>query len=114
VHLPAGSHPQTVLIADLNHDGNNDILIANNGSSNLSVYLNDGKGSFFAAKGSPFPAGPCPNDLAIDDFNRDGNPDVAIANHGAKLVTVLLGDGKGGFSFAPGSPFKVPSNPHPH
>jgi hypothetical protein len=39
---------------------------------------------------------------------------VAIANHSVKLVTVLLGDGKGGFSFAPGSPFEVPSDPHPH
>src|SRR5947209_12245414 len=107
VRLPARAHPQTVLIYDLNHDGKNDILIANTDSSNLCVYLGDGKGGFSAAKGSPFPAGPSPNDLAIGDFNGDGNPDVAIANHGEKRVTVLLGDGKGGFSFAPGSPFQV-------
>jgi hypothetical protein len=114
VHLPAGSHPQTVLIADVNHDGNNDLLIANSGSSNLSVYLGDGKGGFAPAQGSPFPAGPSPNDLALGDFNGDGHLDVAVANHGVKLVTVLLGDGRGGFAFAPGSPFGVPSNPHPH
>ena len=114
VHLVAGSHPQTVLIADVNHDGNNDLLIANSGSSNLSVYLGDGKGGFAPAKGSPFPAGPSPNDLALGDFNGDGHLDVAVANHGVKLVTVLLGDGRGSFSFAPGSPFSVPSNPHPH
>jgi hypothetical protein len=113
VHLSSGSLPQTVLIADVNHDGNNDILIAN-GNNKLSVYLGDGKGHFVAAKGSPFKAGPSPNDLAIGDFNGDNNPDVAIANHGEKLVTILSGDGKGGFSFAPGSPFTVPSNPHPH
>jgi hypothetical protein len=114
LHLAAGSHPQTVLIADVNHDGNNDLLIANNGSSNLSVYLGDGKGGFAPAKGSPFPAGPSPNDLALGDFNGDGHLDVAVANHGVKLVTVLLGDGRGGFAFAPSSPFNVPSNPHPH
>jgi hypothetical protein len=114
IHLPTGSHPQTVLIADLNHDGCNDLLIANSSSSNLSVYLGDGKGGFVSAKGSPFAAGPSPNDLALGDFNGDGNLDVAVANHGVKLVTVLLGDGKGGFAFAAGSPFTVPSNPHPH
>jgi hypothetical protein len=113
VHLPGGSLPQTVLIADVNHDGNNDILIGHR-INKLSVYLGDGKGRFVVAKGSPFPAGPSPNDLAIGDFNGDNNLDVAIANHGEKLVTILIGDGKGGFSFASGSPFTVPSNPHPH
>jgi hypothetical protein len=114
VHLPTGSHPQTVLICDVNHDGKNDILVANSGSSNLCVFLGDGKGGFAPAPGSPFAAGPEPNDLAIADFNGDGHPDVAVANHGTKVVTILLGNGHGGFSFGPGSPFSVPSNPHPH
>ena len=113
VHLKVGPAPQTVLIADVNHDGNGDILVAHI-NNKLSVYLGDGKGRFVAAKGSPFPAGPSPNDLAIGDFNGDNHLDVAVANHGEKLVSILLGDGKGGFSFAPGSPFAVPSNPHPH
>jgi hypothetical protein len=114
MHLPTGSDPQTVLIADLKHNGSRDLLIANSASSNLTVYLGDGKGGFVPAKGSPFPAGPAPNDLALGDFNGDGHLDVAIANHGVKVVTVLPGDGRGGFSLAPGSPFAVPSNPHPH
>ena len=114
VHLRTGVSPQTVLVTDLNHDGKPDILVANNGDGTLSVYLGNGKGGFVQAKGSPFRAGPSPNDLALGDFNEDGNLDVAVANHSVKLVTVLLGDGRGGFSFAPRSPFAVPSNPHPH
>ena len=114
VRLPTGSHPQTVLICDVNHDGKNDILVANSGSSNLCVFLGDGKGGFTPAPGSAFAAGPEPNDLAIADFNGDGHPDVAVANHGNRVVTVLLGNGHGAFSFGPGSPFSVPSNPHPH
>jgi hypothetical protein len=31
-----------------------------------------------------------------------------------KSVSVLLGNGKGQFSFAPGSPFSVENRPHPH
>jgi hypothetical protein len=114
LRLTVGTHPVTVMIADVNQDGNPDLIVANGGSQNLSVYLGDGKGGFVQAEGSPFPAGQNPSDIALGDFNGDGNIDVAIANHGVKFVTVLLGDGKGGFALAPGSPFAVPSNPHPH
>src|SRR5260370_35951867 len=64
IHLPVGTLPVSVAIADVNGDGNNDILVANGGSSNLSVYLGDGKDGFSQANGSPFPAGPKPSDLA--------------------------------------------------
>jgi hypothetical protein len=114
IHLPVGTHPSMLSIADVNRDGNVDILVANGGSGNVSVYLGDGKGGFSQPNGSPFSAGQNPTDLTTGDFNADGNLDVAIANHGVKLVTVLLGNGKGQFSFAPGSPFSVESNPHPH
>src|SRR5437870_4295723 len=114
IHLPVGTHPDIVSIADVNKDGNIDILVANGGSGNVSVYLGDGKGGFSQTNGSPFSAGQNPTDVATGDFNGDGSLDLAIANHGVKLVTVLLGNGKGQFSFAPGSPFNVESNPHPH
>src|SRR2546425_2211678 len=114
MHLPVGTHPSMVSIADANRDGNVDILVANGDSANVSVYLGDGKGGFSQSNGSPYSAGQNPTDIATGDFNGDGNLDIAIANHGVKLVTVLLGNGKGQFSFAPGSPFSVESNPHPH
>src|SRR3989441_8722838 len=114
MHLPVSTHPSMLSIADVNRDGNADILVTNGGSGNLSVYLGDGKGNFSQPNGSPFAAGQNPTDIATGDFNGDGSIDVAIANHGVKLVTVLLGNGKGQFSLASGSPFSVDSNPHPH
>jgi len=113
IHLPGAPHPVMPTVADVNGDGSLDLLIAN-GSGSVTIYLGDGKGAFAQANGSPFASGQESNDIATGDFNGDGKLDVAIANHGAKLVSVLLGNGKGQFSNAPGSPFAVDSNPHPH
>ena len=52
--------------------------------------------------------------MFVGDFNGDGRPDVAIANHDTSFVTILLGDGKGGLRPGPGSPLTVHSKPHPH
>lgn len=114
VHLAVGTHPNIVSVADINKDANLDLLVANGDSANVSVYLGDSKGGFTQANGSPFATGPEPNDIATADFNGDGNLDMAVPNHGVKSVAVLLGNGKGQFSFAPGAPFAVESRPHPH
>jgi FG-GAP-like repeat len=109
-----GTAPGSVEVADLNGDGKPDLAVANRQSRDVTVLLGNGRGGFTPAKGSPFPAGPEPNDIAFGDLNRDGKLDLAIANHTAKHLTVLLGDGRGGFAPAPGSPFAVAVRPHTH
>ncbi len=94
-HFAVGRAPGSVLVEDLNGDGRLDLVVANEEGSNVSVLLDDGKGGFSPSCGSPFPAGPSPNDLASGDFNGDGRVDLAIANHETQHVTVLLGDGRG-------------------
>jgi hypothetical protein len=49
--------------------------------------------------------------LAAGDFNRDGRNDLAVVGYGAGTVSVLLGDVKGGFAGARGSPMYVGSTP---
>jgi hypothetical protein len=113
--IPTGGRgPRWVSIADINRDGNPDILVTNADSGTLTVLLGDGRGKFISAPGSPFAAGGQPNDIGISDMNGDGNLDLVIPNHQTPYITILLGDGKGGFRPAPGSPFDVHSFPHPH
>src|SRR5438045_3524160 len=94
--IPVAGGPQNVAVGDVNNDDND-----------VAVMLGDGRGGFVRAAASPFPVGPSPYPLAVGDVNGDGKPDVITPNSKPKdwTVTVLLGDGGGGFRPAPGSPF---------
>ena len=112
--IPTGQGPHFIKVADVNQDGKPDIVVANSEAGTLTILLGDGRGRFSPSAGSPVPAGHLPNDIAVADMNHDGHPDLIIANHQSPYITILLGDGRGGFRPAPGSPFDVHSNPHPH
>src|ERR1700689_1064053 len=43
--------------------------------------------------------------IEVGDFNNDSFPDIAVANTQDSSITILLGDGKGNFTNASGSPF---------
>src|ERR1019366_4891851 len=88
-----------------------DLAVANSSSNNVTVLLGNGSGGFTAAAGSPFAVGARPYSVAVADFNGDGNPDLAAANLDSDNVTVLVGNGSGGFQGASGSPFGVGNGP---
>jgi FG-GAP-like repeat len=112
--IRVGKGPKWISAADVNHDRIPDLIVANADAGTVTVLLGNGKGQFHEPAGSPFVAGHLPNDIAIADMNGDGNPDLVIADHQSPFITVLLGDGRGGFHPAPGSPVDVHSHPHPH
>src|SRR5690349_17786249 len=41
--------------------------------------------------------GNTPTSVAVGDFNNDGAPDIAVDNYAAATISVLLGNGRGGF-----------------
>lgn len=106
--------PESIKIADLNQDNYPDLIVASIQSDNLTVLLNNGRGQFNKADGSPFYAGNVPQDISVGDFNNDSHMDLAIANHEVDYITVLEGNGEGRFRNMPGSPFSVQSKPHVH
>jgi hypothetical protein len=114
VRLKVGRSPGSVEIADFNKDQLPDLAITSETDSSVTVFLGDGKGNFKEADHSPFFAGSTPNDIALSDFNKDGNPDLAFANHDRKYITLLMGNGKGDFTKADHSPFLTEGVPHVH
>jgi len=104
-------HTHALAAADVNRDGNLDLLTANSEDGDISVLLGDGKGSFTRARpdGSGFPCGPSPYPVALADVNGDSNLDIVVPNTapGPTTITVLLGDGLGEFRAALHSPFKA-------
>lgn len=114
VVVPVGKGPTFIAVADVNYDGKPDLIVANGDDSSVSVLLGDRRRHFTTAPGSPFACGKGPSDIAVADMNDDGNPDLVIANTGTPYITILLGDGKGGFKPSPHSPFATDSHPHVH
>ena len=56
--------------------------------------------SFTPAPGSPVPIGTAPLAEVVADLNRDGKPDLVVANSVSNTVSVLLGNGDGTFQAA--------------
>ncbi len=110
--VAAGSAPAGVATGDFNGDGIADLAVANSSSNNVSILFGDGSGGFAPAPGSPVAAGSRPQGVAIGDFNGDGIADLAVPNETSNNVSILLGDGSGGFAPAPGSPVAVGNSPN--
>jgi hypothetical protein len=91
----AGSSPTFLLQADINKDGNRDILAADSEGKQIVVLLGNGNGTFQPARFVPLSA--APSKLIVGDFNGDGKVDLAVAC--GKAIEILLGDGKGNFSW---------------
>jgi uncharacterized protein (TIGR03437 family) len=107
----AGKNPSSIAVGDFNGDGKPDMVVANAGSANVTLLLGNGQGGFSPAPASPFQVAAGPGSVIAADFNSDGALDIAVANSIDGTVTVLMGNGAGGFAPSLGSPFSAGKNP---
>ncbi len=86
--------PVDVVAVDVNSDGGPDLVVEFMGASELKVYRNHKDGSF--EEPYSIEAGIGTEIMTAGDFNGDGMMDIVVSEGTA--VSVLLGDGAGGFS----------------
>jgi hypothetical protein len=92
-----GGPRRRLLLRDLNRDGNLDLvaLVSDASGAHAEVLLGNGNGGFTPS--GDIDATENPSELALADMNHDGNLDLVVAGGTPRGVSVLLGDGKGGF-----------------
>ncbi len=98
-----GTQPYSAASGDLNGDGAPDLVTVNTSvnspTGTISVFLNNGNGTFKPA--ATYTVGRLPYQVAIGDVNGDGYPDLAVTNYGASTVSVLYGSKNGTFTAGP-------------
>ncbi|CAF4123640.1 unnamed protein product [Rotaria sp. Silwood2] len=92
-----GSHLRSFVTSDFNNDGLVDIVVANYGTNNIGFLQGHGHGTFGREMITTISADSYPYAIAIGDFDKDSELDVAVANHGSNNVDIFLGDGMGRF-----------------
>jgi hypothetical protein len=97
----AGTQPWGICNGDFNGDGNQDIVMANYGSSTTNVWLGNGTGAFTPTTS----VNGTYADVISGDFNNDGKLDIVAVSAGSNNFNMFIGSGTGTFSLAVGSPY---------
>ena len=109
--------PGEMAVEDVNGDGHLDVALDHHDSYNVTLLSGNGRGGLTPAPNSPIVMKqgqhPHTHGLGLGDFNGDRKLDLASVNNEDNDISIALGDGRGGFSNAPGSPFAVGPSPYP-
>jgi hypothetical protein len=98
--LEAGNWPWAVTAADIDGDGDEDLLLPNRiptqSDDTVTILRNRGDGTFDPPVA--ITVGDSPRYAAPGDLDGDGDLDLAVPNDHSRDVSIVLGDGRGGFA----------------
>ena len=97
-----GNNPLLVAVGAFNPSGYPDIVVADTGVGQVTIFENNSQGYFFPEGQAN--TGTNPTAMVTGDFNGDGYLDLAVANGGSNDVTILLGKGNDTLTPAAASP----------
>jgi len=89
---PAGDGASGLLLSDVNGDTHTDVIVMNSRSEDMSLFLNNGNGTF-----KPETRLSIYGYITIEDINHDGLTDLVVCNHDSNYLEVYLNDGTGTF-----------------
>ena len=80
--LSAGHNAHRIIVRDMDMDGKSDVVVTNTSNNLISIFENNSvPGNIdlnFTPVELPISSAPSTNGVAIDDFNLDGRPDIAV------------------------------------
>ncbi len=104
--VPVGARPSDIAVHDLDQDFKWDVVVANSGSSSVSVLQGRGDLTFYPNRTE---LGQGPQDIALYDIDRDGDQDIVVACSRDSNVSVLFNVGNVNFT----DPVMLPVGPGP-
>ena len=77
----------SISIADSDLDGDVDFFVSGGATDTVLIVTNDGGGTFFETQ--QIPVGSGPGTVVADDFDGDGDPDIATMNINSEQLSIL-------------------------
>lgn len=93
--LLTGQRPYYLSHDDFNNDGWVDIVVTNNLSGSITIFLNNGSGDF--ASGTEYTTGSGPTGVVCFDYDNDSDKDIGVANWSSGNISLFSNNGNGVF-----------------
>jgi len=95
VVYPSGGNPGSLAAGDIDGDGHLDAVVVNSSlnDNTISVFIGVGNGAFLPAY--KLPTLTAPSDVAIADFDKDGDRDVLVTHGVSKAIMLFVNNGQG-------------------
>jgi hypothetical protein len=85
-------------IGDVDRDGNQDILVANDVTNVISIHFGNGDATFTSNPDDTIQLANSPNSIELFDVNRDGALDILLTMENPHEVKIFPGNGDGSFT----------------